>query len=677
MSANATAVEVVPAHETVELQKRYRPEIEGLRIIAALLVAVYHIWFSRVSGGVDVFFVVSGFLVSASLLSRYNREGTVRFGPFALGLLKRLLPNALIVLLVVAVAGFFFLPEVRHYATLRELFASLFYYENWQLAVTGTDYLDQGNAKSPVQHFWAMSIQGQFYIVLFLVVALAVVLTRRTAWRIRPLLVAILATLLVISFAFSVYLTQVDQPWAYFDTRTRVWEFAIGGLLCLFISRVELVRPVSLVLGWMGLTVLISTALVLDVGSSFPGYFALLPVGAAVMILLAGQNPTPLGVEKFLGWRPMVFLGGYSYGLYLWHWPLLSFYYVIFGTKDVAFLHGALIILVAFGLSFLSTTLVERPAGASVSRHGLGLKGFRPIITLFVAVLMVLLAWTAYGRMKSAEQDGKVGSPDYPGAVAMQDGYPAPPELEPIPSLADVKDDKAQPYIDGCHQRQGSSEVLICEYGQLDDYLYTVAIVGGSKAAHWLPSLRSFAVEERIRVLNVSKSGCLLSLGEARDADCTEWNDNVVDEVSAESPDLLVALADSSYPGVDVVPPGFLEQFALIRERNVPILAIRDTPTMPQDVPECLNAARHQNGECDADRDAALRSPSSWERLESPPMGVEYVDYSDFFCNEDSCPAVIGNVVVYIDSNHMSATFSKSFGPIIRDDVMRILEGNS
>ena len=639
MTADASTVEATPAHETINLEKRYRPEIEGLRIIAALMVAVYHIWFQRVSGGVDVFFVVSGFLVSASLLSRYNREGALRFGAFALGLLKRLLPNALVVLVFVAVAGFFLLPEVRHYATLRELFASLFYYENWQLAVTGTDYLDQGNAKSPVQHYWAMSIQGQFYIVLFLVVALALALARRTARRIRGLLVSILVTLLVVSFAFSVYLTEVDQPWAYFDTRTRMWEFAVGGLLCLFIARIKLARPLSFMLGWLGLAVLVGTALVLDVGSSFPGHLALLPVGAAVLILLAGQSPSRGGVEKFLGWTPMVLLGGYSYGLYLWHWPLLSFYYVINGSKDVALLDGALIILAALGLSFLSTNLVEKPVGKFVSRHGLGLKGFKPIIALFVAVLMLLLGWSAFARLKSAEQDGKVGTPDYPGAVAMQDGYPAPPDREPIPSLTDVKEDKAQPYVDGCHQKEGVAEVRICEYGQLEDYLYTVAIVGSSKAAHWLPSLQNFAAEERIRILNVTKSGCRLSVEEGRAADCMEWNENVVDEVTAESPDLVVTPADSSDQGSDEVPPGFLEQFAQLRERNVAVLAIRDTPTLPQDVPECLSAARHQRGTCGADRKAVLRSPSSWERLESPPPEVEYVDYSDFFCDATKCPA--------------------------------------
>lgn len=674
MSSKVIRSGAQPRRPAFGIQKRYRPEIEGLRIVAAVLVAVYHIWLLRVSGGVDVFFVVSGFLVSASLLSRFNREGTVLFGPFALGLLKRLLPNALVVLLFVTVVSVFVLPEVRHYSTIRELFASTFYYENWQLAATGTDYLDQGNEKSPVQHFWAMSIQGQFYVVLFLVVSLAITIARRRKLRPGTVLVSVLTILLAASLAFSVYLTAVNQPWAYFDTRARLWEFAVGAVLCLVIFRIVLPKAVSGVLGWVGFAVLIGTGLLLDVGSSFPGYAAALPVGAAVLILLAGQNPTGWGVEKVLGSRPMVFLGGYSYGLYLWHWPLLSFYYVIFDTKHLGAGEGILIILLSLGLSILSTTLVEKPAGRHVARHGLNARGFGPIIVLFLVVLLAVAGWLVASLVSSSAQAQKVGGPDYPGAVAMRDGHPAIPELEPIPALADVKEDKAQPYFDGCHQRPGSAEVIICEYGDIEDYEHTVAVVGGSKAAHWLPSLESFATEERIRVLNVSKSGCRLSLEGGRDADCTEWNENVVEELVKESPDLVVALADTSDTGEDVVPQGFLDQFARLRVHDVPVLAIRDTPSMPEDVPECLSARGVRSGACDAERGSVLRSPSSWERLETAPPGVEYVDYSNYFCDEGTCPAVIGNIVVYLDENHMSATFSRSVGPLIREDVMRILD---
>src|SRR5699024_3188819 len=345
----------------MEIKKQYRPEIEGLRFVAALLVAIYHIWMMRVSGGVDVFFVVSGFLITTSLLSKYARDGYIQFFNFIGGLLKRLLPQAVTVLIFVTIMSYFILPEVRHIDTIKEIFASLFYYENWQLAITGTDYLDQNNAKSPVQHFWAMSIQGQFYLIWFLGVSATVFIYSKTKFEIKNVLLAILLVLFVVSLSYSVFLTEVNQPWAYFATRTRVWEFAVGSILMMFIFKAKLPDILSMVLGWIGLIGLTITGLIMDVGASFPSYIALWPVTAAVLVMLAGQNPTSFGVEKFLGSKPMVYLGGLSYGLYLWHWPLLSFYYVIFGTYDVSLIHGIIIILLSLFLSYLTTNLVEKP----------------------------------------------------------------------------------------------------------------------------------------------------------------------------------------------------------------------------------------------------------------------------------------------------------------------------
>src|SRR5699024_755945 len=362
----------------MKIERKFRPVIEGLRAIAALLVAVYHIWMMRVSGVVDVFFVVSGFLITTSLLSRYARDGYINFFNFIFGLLKRLLPNALLVLTVVLIASYFIMPEYRHAGIIKEIFASIFYFENWQLAVSGTDYLNQGSEKSPVQHFWAMSIQGQFYVIWFLIVSLAIIIHKKFKVDFKKSFVGILLTLIILSFIYSVYLTAVNQPLAYFDTRTRVWEFGIGGLLLIIIYKIKLPEFISTVMGWSGLLILLGTGLMLDVEKSFPGYIALLPVIAAVFILVAGENSSKLGVEKFLGSKLMVWFGGLSYGLYLWHWPLLSFYYVIFDTTDVSILHGMLIILISLILSYLGNKLLETPINKLIGKNNFTFRKFIP-----------------------------------------------------------------------------------------------------------------------------------------------------------------------------------------------------------------------------------------------------------------------------------------------------------
>lgn len=656
----------------MEIKKQYRPELEGLRVIAAMLVAIYHIWMMRVSGGVDVFFVVSGFLITTSLLSKYARDGYIKFGTFVLGLIKRLLPSALVVLTFVVVVGYFILPEVRHSETIKEIFASLFYFENWQLAISGTDYLDQHNEKSPVQHFWAMSIQGQFYIIWFLITSFTIFLHKKIKTDFKKLFFIVLSVLFVCSFAYSVYLTTVNQPWAYFDTRTRVWEFAVGGLLMLVIFKVKLPTVISTVLGWIGLAGLVSTGLVLEVETSFPGYVALWPITSAVFIMLAGQNPSVFGVEKLLGSRPMVKLGGLSYGFYLWHWPLLAFYYIIFDTTDVSLLHGILIIAAALLLSYITTTFIEKPIGSFVSKRQFTLKAFTPIISMVVVLLIAVGSWFGYNQYQFSLVNQFTGDPNYPGVMASTDGFEDLEEMEPIPSLGNLKESIA----DSCQVPAGESTVEICEYGETENYDYTVALVGGSKSTHWIPSLQSFAEGDSIRLLNVTKSGCRLSYNpenDDREQDCIDWNENVVEELKAESPDLVVTLADIGRASETEIPVGYLNQFERFNQENIEIMAIRDTPYFDSDVAECLSQHGIETSQCDADREN-VPVDAPWDQLENKPSNVHYVDYTNYICDEEKCPVVIGNVIAYRDTNHMTAIFNETFGPIVRRDLISILE---
>jgi len=657
----------------MEIKRQYRPEIEGIRVVAALLVAVYHIWMSQVSGGVDVFFVVSGFLITTSLLSKYAREGYIKFGTFVLGLLKRLLPHAFVVLIFITVTSYFLLPEVRYLETIKEIVASIFYFENWQLAVTGTDYLDQHNEQSPVQHFWAMSIQGQFYIIWFLFISLSVWIFNKTRFSLKNIFITVLVLLFTISLIYSIYLTGVNQPWAYFDTRARVWEFAIGGLLMVFIFKIKLPMIISFIIGWLGVIILTTTGLIFDVGQSFPGYVALVPVLAAVLMLVAGQNPSALGVEKILGSRIMVWLGGLSYGIYLWHWPLLIFYYEIFETTDVGLVNGLSIILISVLLSYLTNILVEQPINKSFKHSHNVFKPFRPIIGMFTVLIVLVGSWYLYSVNQSSIDMDIVGSEEYPGAIVSFEKYSNPPPVDPIPSLSGISNDRAKPYEDGCHVSPGDAEVTVCEYGDTENYDYIVALVGGSKSTHWLPSLETFALDENIKILNMTKSGCRFTTSENVAEDCYEWNQDIVQTVVDEEADLVVTLADINSQEEEIIPEGFLEQFEKLNDNDVHILGLRDTPHFGESIPECLNANEMSIEECGVEKSQMYEEPSAWERLDDPPDNVTYKDYTDFLCPEGYCPPIVGNVIVYIDNNHLSVTFTETLGPIIEEDVLDIL----
>ncbi|MBP2437074.1 acyltransferase family protein [Microbacterium amylolyticum] len=260
-----------------------------------MLVAVFHIWFNRVSGGVDVFFTIAGFLVTATLLSQTRRFGHVRARTFFGRLAMRLLPQAAVVLGAVLVLTI----VVRPYASWRDGFlqilASASYWENWFLAFNSVDYLAVDTTRSPVQHFWAMSIQGQFYVIWFVLFLLVAFIVRRSGTSTKRAAVVAVAALIVVSFVWSVLQTGSDQQFAYFSTLTRVWEFGLGSLLALTIDKVKLPAQVAAVLSWIALIAVVTVGAVLPVADLFPGYVALIPVVAACLIIVTGQQEAKWG----------------------------------------------------------------------------------------------------------------------------------------------------------------------------------------------------------------------------------------------------------------------------------------------------------------------------------------------------------------------------------------------
>lgn len=252
---------------------RYRPELQGLRALAVALVVVYHVWFNRVSGGVDVFFLVSGFLLTGQLV-RAAQRGPIALRPLWGRMATRLLPVALTVLLTTVAAAILVLPEGRWFQTIREVAASALFLQNWRLAADAVDYAAQNNTASVVQHFWSLSIQGQVFVAWPLLVVLVVLIARRAGAELRDYLTLALVGVVVTSLSYSVALTATAQPLAYFHTLTRLWEFALGGLLALGVDRVPLSRGTRTVLGWTGALGLLLCGFVLQVGSVFPGYAA-------------------------------------------------------------------------------------------------------------------------------------------------------------------------------------------------------------------------------------------------------------------------------------------------------------------------------------------------------------------------------------------------------------------
>ncbi|WP_425524462.1 acyltransferase family protein, partial [Paenarthrobacter nicotinovorans] len=351
-------------------ERGFRPEVQGLRALAVLMVAAYHIWLGRVSGGVDVFLLISAFLLTLSFTRKLEAGSPLKLLRHWLHVFKRLLPAVVVVLLGVLLATWAFIPQSRWPDVLAEAWASLFYRQNWQLADNAVDYYAQDHSgASPLQHFWSLSVQGQVFVLWPLVFA-AVALLQPSLARLLPkgrtlshrsLLFFAFGAVFLASLVFSIDQTANNQEYAYFDTRARLWEFALGSLLALALPYLKPGRRLRVFLGWAGISAMLACGLVLTVDRSFPGFIALWPTLAAAAVIVAGQSGSRFGVDRLLSSRPLVLVGNNSYALYLWHWPVLVFFLLVSGTTAPSLLQGLGIMAASMLLAIGTTRFVEAP----------------------------------------------------------------------------------------------------------------------------------------------------------------------------------------------------------------------------------------------------------------------------------------------------------------------------
>ncbi|MFD9626220.1 acyltransferase family protein [Peribacillus muralis] len=652
----------------INIESKFRPEIEGLRVVAALLVAVYHIWFNRVSGGVDVFFVISGFLITTSIVSTINRTGEFRFLPYVTKLMKRLLPSVFFILAIVLILSWFLLPKSILDKTIHEVFASMFFYQNWQLAFSSTDYLDSSQMKTPVEHFWALSIQGQFYIIWFLVFTFVLILIKKyKLTKVKKLINTILGILFVSSFIYSIYLTSVNQPWAYFITMTRVWEFALGSLLCINLSSIKINKYVATVMGWLGLIGLILTGIVFNVSEMFPGYIALWPMTCALFIVLSGTCDTRFGIKRFLGSPVMVKLGGIAFGIYLWHWVLLEFYR--YNVQDTpGFIVGCIIIISSIALSFLMTKFIEEPIRSShdnkFSFKRLGIMGS---VNVLLIGSLLLNAYIGQNRLEN-----NITDKNYPGALAAKNPDDI-PEKEPIPSYSEVFNDLPQAHLDGSNQGLKESDLKIGEYGETEDYDATIALIGSSHSEHWLGAILKATKDENYRVLNMTRSGTRFSTGYSDDDSKGIWVNNVLDYLKDSDVDLVISHATASDTPNHKIQQQMVDQLQFVKdEYGMEVLAIRDDPRYGFNVLESLETHGLEETTEKMNSVDNQKDESFWRKFEKENKSLHKVDLTDYFKVNGTFQPIIGNVIIYRDNRHLTNTYSESFGPIFKEEIDKI-----
>jgi len=680
-----TRLDTAPPRADVR-PREHRAEIQGLRALAALLVVVYHLWPGLVPGGyvgVDIFFVISGFLITSHLIREVDREGRIAFASFWARRARRLLPGALLVAAASAVATWLWVPQQHWIPFFREVIASVAYVENWILARDSVDYLAQENIASPVQHYWTLSVEEQFYLVWPVLVMLGVWLAARLGRERHRVIGFVLGLVVGGSLAHSLQLVADDVPQAYFATTTRAWEFGAGALLALA-PGVMGRWPAALraIVSWAALAAMVAAGLLFDHDTPVPGLPIVGLVLVVVLFLAAGAPGSALSPMPLLRRRPVQWTGDVSYALYLWHWPLIVLApFVLERENDTTTLVA--ILALTFVLAGLSTHLVENPV-----RHSTFLRRHHPLLTFAIAgTVMAALILPAQQAIAAGErvreQDRQATAqiveqaPECFGAAARDDENPCVnPGLQAVrvPDPRSATEDR--PPDLWCSQRDVGVTVKPCRGGDWSDpKALKVAIVGDSHARMMSSVLREWADDGRVAWEGYFQSGCLWTTAKP-------WQTQFVDECDDFKRQMGKVMADRADEYDLVITTGradrlrgpaadrtarLLESWSVVTDRNVPVVALSDIPAQERDeVNTCLaQRPRDQEGECALDRRETLVEPDPFLAAAEAGTNTHGLDLHDLVCDERECPAVIGGVTVYADSNHLTDTFVRTMAPIV------------
>jgi peptidoglycan/LPS O-acetylase OafA/YrhL len=697
-NAHATFTKAREGHKR-DKPKGFRGDIQGLRAIAVSLVVVYHLWPERLTGGfigVDVFFVISGFLITSHLMKRPPKSWS-DLVTFWMRRVKRLLPASFLVLGVTLAAIPLFAPVTVWKDWASQIVASTFYVQNWRLASTSVDYLAADNALSAVQHFWSLSVEEQFYlfwpVVIAALVGLAVMLRKN-----RTLVVATgIGFVVAGSLVFSSISTVTEPGVAYFSTFTRAWELAIGALAAVIPpATLALQRSrFNAILAWTGLLAIAYAGVTFSGATAFPGYAAALPVIGTALVIWANASHvhSPNGLLS----HPVArFLGDHSYSIYLWHWPLIVF--LPFYSGDLGLLDKAAIIAATVVLSMLSKRYVEDRFRARLDTSKI-LTGGR--FLLVGTVVLGLLGTVMINAGSSNEETGdklateiqrvqaQVGV-DCFGAAAMMNSCTNTSASPMVPSPAAAKNDKSQAYADDCWANGDFSERPVCTYG---DGKTQVALTGNSHAGQWLPALTEIADRRGWTITTYVASICAptdapIALDSQKKADgCIEYGRWVKEQTAGGKFDLIITSNRQGLPvqGYDLkntekpAEAGYASYLSDWESADAPIVVIRDSPfpgNTVDNVPDCLAGSSDPMQECSG-------TPKSWKSLDPLATAaqdsnlpfVSTIDMTEYFCNDETCPAVIGSVVPYFDASHLTATFARTLTDPLEKKIIDAVPG--
>jgi len=659
--------------------KGFRMDIQGLRGLALILVLLTHAEIPAATGGfvgLDIFYVLSGFLITGLIVTEVERKGKLSLKNFYARRAKRLLPLAVTVLGVIVIGSALLFSPLRSQEVSGDVLAAALYMVNWRFISQEIDYFAFDVGASPVQHYWSLAVEEQFYFLWPLLVVAAVVfagsrVAQRYGLGIRQALGILIVPLFTASLAYSVYIAEANPHAAYFSTPARVWELAAGALLMLVLPLgIKLPRWVAAAAAAGGLIVLIGSMFAFEEGTPYPGWRALLPVGAGLAIIVAGTATVSSLPTRMLCWGPIQYVGKISYSWYLWHWPAIVFALALWGELSTPALTAvtlasavpAIVTHYAIEERFRrSRTLGVRP------RRALALGATCTVAAVFLGFG---LQWTQ-STVPTASRAAALGAQAVgPSSIAQQAAVAV------RPSPREAQHQKGRLFDDGCvllHNQTVSGE---CAYGWKESDK-TVVVFGDSHALEWFPPMLDLARKHRWRLVGLARAGCVV--GQVTfERPCNVWRRNSMRRIIRREQADMVVISNSTGRRYQLVRggkrlsrrasqphliAGFAKTLRRLKRSGAKVAVIRDQPLAPFNPPDCVS--RHINNLDRCVFQANRPRSRAFDAFGTARVrGVNLIDPIRVLCpRKRRCRSVVGNVLVYRDTYHITPTYARTLTP--------------
>jgi peptidoglycan/LPS O-acetylase OafA/YrhL len=678
---------------TARVTRKFRPDIEGLRAVAVTLVVLAHLGLGFPGGyvGVDVFFVISGFLITRQLMGEVDRTNGISFRRFYARRVRRILPAATVVIIGTMLACWKWDSPLQVESDALDGLYSAFSGVNWRLAAGGTNYFSVGAAPSPFQHFWSLAVEEQFYLVWpVLLLAIDVLVGRR--YGRRKSVVWTLLLIMAVSLFLSIRTTGSSPSWAYFGTQTRAWELAFGALIAVTVDVWTRMPPaLASQMSWLGLGLIGLSSLVFTSSTEYPGAAVILPVAGSACVIAGGCPGWSRSAEWLLKRRPMQFLGRTSYSWYLVHWPVLTILPLAL-DHSLSFSDKWLILFGSLAIAVLMYYVIEQPIRARpwlVRRPWCSLTLGCALVAASIGTAVIVSSGvtipggggpgqklTSAVNLKAVEQAVAAGA----RLIRLPSNV--------TPSLARAFTDR--PFTTR-HCLLGDTIAVPppdrrCTFGDVHSSRI-MAVIGDSHANAWTPAIDVFAKAHHWKIILYAKAACppglypnyIDPLTNRLFTECDEWRKRVWARLTELKPKVVLVTSESRT--LDIDPGGMVTAIHEYEATGAKVIYLEDTPS-PNNVgsiPDCLarNASNIQS--CSLPRMAPTTRLNGFiqRRVEADAVkraGATLIDPTTWFCTTSVCPAVINDMIVYADNSHTTATYVRWLAPVLSAALKRAIK---